>query len=109
MTLNQKSAFGMGLLVFGFVWFVFDVFQMPPGLIILCGFGSRCPDLVGQYFGILWQAEFLLSATTVAAGVLVRCSASRKLPRKAYFIAFGSAGLAALAVFWLYGWFPFSK
>src|SRR5437762_11158674 len=109
MAEGQKSALGTILLVIGFVWFVFDLFQIPPGLVILCRLGSTCPDLIGRHFGILWQVEFVLSAATTAVGLLVRRSSSRKVSTKAYFIAFGSAGLAALTAFWLYSWFPFSK
>jgi hypothetical protein len=109
MTLNQKSAFGTSLLVFGLMRFGSNIFPLPSGLIVFCGLGEQCPDWVGKHFGLLWQAEATLSVAVTTEGILLHRSASQKLSQTHCLIAFGSAGLVAFSVFWLYGSFPFSN
>jgi hypothetical protein len=103
MTRGKKPAVGTGLLVFGLVWFFLDLIWLPPGLLILSVLLSpRYLHLVDPYFGFIWQAEYFLSATTAAAGLLVLCGASWKLSRKkTYFIVIGGAGLAAFGLFFV--------
>jgi hypothetical protein len=110
MTATVKWPLGIILVISGCLWFFLNLIGVPPGLMSLlplCGTG--CAHIADQYSRAEWQIEFLLSAATTAAGSLVLCRLSWKLSTKDYVSIFGLSGLMTLAVFWLYGLFPFSK
>ena len=99
VTPMQKSAIGICLVSFGFIWFVLDFFWLPPLLGILLWL--RLPESLLQN---VWQAEFAMSATVAAVGVLIWRRAARKLSLTEYIVVPISASILVLAVFRLYGW-----
>ncbi len=73
-------------------------------LILLLWF--RLPE--GTY-RVVYPAEFVISAAMVAAGILLRRSAVRKLSFTDYIIALAGTSIAVVAVYTLYGWIRLPK
>lgn len=101
MTTDQKTDLGTNLLGFGilwfstsFVWFVMDSFWPPLGIWTLPPL-----DRPQSIFNIILRGEFVLSAAFVAAGILLRRRATRKLSVADYVIVIACATVPVLLVF----------
>ena len=108
MSTRQKIDLGNNLLGFGilwfsgtFAWFLLDSFD-PPGIWTLPPLSH--PQSI---YNIVSRAEFIISATFAAVGILLRRSAFRKLSLADYIIVFSCASVPVLCVFIMSEWIHF--
>jgi len=109
MTTNHKADRGKSLLGFGilwftssFTWFVLDYFWPPLGIWTLPPL-----DRPQSIYNIILRAEFVISASLVAVGILVWRSAFRKLSLTDYIIVIFCASVPVLCVFKMSEWIHF--
>ena len=109
MTTNDRADRGKSLLGFGvlwftssFTWFVLDSFWPPLGIWTLPPL-----DRPQSIYNIILRAEFVISASLVAVGILVWRSAFRKLSLADYIIVLFCASVPVLCVFKMAEWTHF--
>jgi len=104
MAIDRKSVLGKTLVILGCLWFVLVLIWLPPLFLLL--YWLKLPDI---FYTVLFRAEYPMSLTMAAVGVLLWRGATRKLSLVDYVVVFVVAFIPVLAIFYGYGWIHLSK
>ena len=100
---TKTSTLGKYLIIYGCLWFVCALSQLPPLVILLSMFSISDVFLVTR----IWPLEFPLAAIVVSVGILLRRRARHKLRAVDYLVVVGGASILVVIVLDIYDWIHF--